>query len=382
MKKTLLLSALTCGLLLSMTAIQAKTPTKTLMEKQINTHMKEQQKTPKEVVEGIQATFRATHLIREGKPDEAKKLLQTASSNFERALKADPKLDLVPLEESLTAYSFTESSDAIKARLDLSRQLIKANDTQTAIEVLIPLKDELDITVVAIPMKLYPVSTKAALDALNKGDEKAALTALAEGFGTLVSSQIVLPTPLLTAQDLIIEASQLDKSKKEDAQKLLNAAKEELKRATLLGYTKKYDPEYKLLNDSIEKIQKEIKGENKVEKLYDTVNEDFKKIVHHTRITKVQLKNPSQGNAKVGNAGLHDSVGVAEEKALKAGHVKGEAAAKAAVEETRDKDKFENFDLKETSNAFVKEDQKDQKDVVTPAQIKTINAEDKNNPYN
>jgi len=141
-------------------------------------------------------------------------------------------------------------------------------------------------------MKLYPASTKAALDALNKGDKKAALTALAEGFGTLVRSQIVIPTPLLTAEDLIIEASQLDKRKKDDAQKLLNTAKEELKRATLLGYTKKHDPEYRLLNDGIEKVQKEIKGEKKVEKLYDAVKEDFKKIIHHTRITKVQIKDP------------------------------------------------------------------------------------------
>jgi len=380
MKKTLLLSALTCGLLLSTTAIQAKTPTKTLIEKQINKHTKEQQKAPKEVLEGIQATFNATHLIQEGKLDEAKKLLKTASDNFEKALKADPKLDLIPLEESLTAYSFTESSDTIKARLDLTRQLIKANDTQAAIEVLSTLKDELDITVVALPMKLYPVSTKAALDALNKGDKTAALIALAEGFDTLLTSQIVIPTPLLTAQDLIIDASLLDKSQKEDAQKLLGAAKEELKRATLLGYTKKYDPEYKLLNDGIEKVQKEIKGENKIEKLYDTVKEDFKKIVHNTRITKVKIKKPSQ--VKISNDGLHDSVGVAEEKALKAGHVKGEAAAKAAVEETRDKDKFKAFDEKETSHPFVKEDKKDEKDAATAAQIKTINAENKNNPSN
>jgi len=375
MKKTLLLSALTCGLLLGTTAIQAKTPTKALMEQQINKHTNEQQKAPKEVVEGIQATFNAAHLIQEGKVDEAQKLLKTASNNFEKALKADPKLDLIPLEESLTAYSFTESSDTIKARLDLSRQLIKANDTQAAIEMLSPLKDELDIRVVALPMKLYPASAKAALDALNKGDAKAALTALAEGFGTLVTSQIVMPTPLLTAQDLIMEASQLDKSKKEDAQKLLSAAKEELKRATLLGYTKKHDPEYKLLNDGIEKIQKEIKGENKVEKLYDTVKTDLEKIIHNTRITKVKIKKPSQ--AKISNDGLHDSVGAAEEKALKAGHVKGEAAAKAAVEETRDKDKFKAFDEKVTSDAFVKEDKKDEKDVATPAQIKTIDAEDK-----
>jgi len=377
MKKTLLLSTLTCGLLLGTTAIQAKTPTKALMEDQINQHVKEQKKAPKEVAKGIQATFKSVQLIEANKLKEAEALLQKANDNFDKALKADPKLDLLPLEESLTAYSFTGSSKTIKARLDLTKQLIEAHDTQTAIAMIIPLKDELDINVVSLPMSLYPVSTKAALDAVKKGDKKAALTALKEGFGALVYGSIIIPTPLLAAQDLIIEASQLEKSKKEDAQKLLSAAKEELKRAELLGYTTKHTEAYKALDRSIEKIQKEIKGENKVEKLYDIAKKDLEKIIHNARITKVKMKNPSQRNEKIGNAGLNDSVGAAEEKALKAGHVKGEAAAKAAVEETRDKDKFKNFDLKETSNAFVKEDRKDEKDVATPAQIKTINAEDK-----
>jgi len=42
MKKRLLLSAPTCGLILGTTSIQAKTDTKTLMETQINKHAKEQ----------------------------------------------------------------------------------------------------------------------------------------------------------------------------------------------------------------------------------------------------------------------------------------------------------------------------------------------------
>ena len=48
--------------------------------------------------------------------------------------------------------------------------------------------------------------------------------------------------------------------------------KEELKRAELLGYTKKHEENYKLLNSEIEKIEKEIKGENKIEKLYEQLS--------------------------------------------------------------------------------------------------------------
>jgi len=298
MKKRFLLSALTCGLLLGATGLQAKTATKTLMEHQIKKHTQETKKAPKKVIEGIQATFKSVHLIETGKLDEAKKLLEKANDDFEKALKADATLDLVPLEESLIVYNFVGTSKTIKEVLELSIKLIKDHDTQAAIALLSPLKDELDITVVAIPMKLYPASTKTALEALNKGDKKAALSALAVGFGTLVSSQIILPTPLLVAQDLIVEASKLDKSKKEEAKKLLNAAKEELNRAELLGYTKKHDAAYKLLNDGIDNIEKEIKGKNMVVKLYDKLKEDFKKIIHDTRMEKVKVKNPAEAKVQ------------------------------------------------------------------------------------
>ncbi len=294
MKRSVLLSAVVCGLILSSSGIQAKTGTKTLMEQQIKKHTQEQKKAPKEVIEGIQNTFKSVRLIESGKLDEAKKLLQKANDDFSKALKTDPALGLIPLEERLVAYNFVGSSVTIQDILKLSTQLIEAHDTQAAIALLSPLRDELDINMVSAPMKLYPSSTKTALEALNKGDKKAALDALRAGFGTLVNTQIILPTPLLTAQGLILEASALDKSKKEDAKKLLEAAKEELRRAELLGYTKRHDSAYRSLADSIEKIEKEIKGKNEVVKLYEKLKEDFKNLIHNTRIEKVKVKNPAE----------------------------------------------------------------------------------------
>lgn len=294
MKKRLLLSVLTCGLLFGMGTLQASTDTKTLMEQQVTQHTQEQQQTPKEVLSGIQATFNAVHLIETDQIDEAKKLLQKATDDFETALKANPNLDIVPLEERLIAYRYAGSSADIQKTLDVSVKLIKKHDTQAAIALLSPLKDELDINVVAIPMKLYPASTKTAAQALEKGDKMAALSALSVGFGTLLNSQIILPTPLLVAEDLVIEASMLDKSKKEEAKALLAGAKEELKRAELLGYTKKHAPEYVQLNDSIEKIEKEIKGKNKVVKLYEKLKAEFKKLLHDTRTDKVSVTNPAE----------------------------------------------------------------------------------------
>ncbi len=355
MKQRLLLSALACGMILGATNIEARTDTNTLMQTQVKKHIDEQKHASKEIAEAIQNTFMAVHALEKNKMDEAKKLLKEADAKFTAALKKDPALDLLPLEETLTAYSYEGSSKDIKAALELAVQLIKAHDTQLAGSLLMTLKDELDINIVSIPMKLYPASTKKALEAVEKGDKQTALAVLAAGFGTLVNTQIIIPTPLLAAQDLAIAASKLDKRKKEDAQKLLEAAKEELARAELLGYTKKHDAAYKLINDDIEKVEKEIKGKNVVEKLYEKLLSDFKKLVGDTRHEAHKVP---KANA------LKDSVAAEAQKALQnPASVKGQAAARAKVEESNDKLQFE---AKEKAAAFDKEVKKDLKDTVTP----------------
>jgi hypothetical protein len=287
MKKRFLLSAITCGVLLGATGLQAQTDKKELVQNIIQQKVKEHKQAPKEIVAGMQNTFAALKALQANKKDEAKKALEAATKSFNAALKADPSLDLIPIDERFQAYAFMGSSDIIAARLKLAQQLLKTHDTQTASAMLVSLKDELDISVISIPMKIYPIAVQKALDELNKDNEKAAFTAIAEAMNSLVIAVAVVPTPLLVAQDLIVEASKLDKEKKKEAQKLLAAAKEELKRAELLGYVSRNEADYKLLNEDIEKIKKEIKGKNAVVKLYETLKNDFKQIIDNTKTSKM-----------------------------------------------------------------------------------------------
>ena len=292
MKKQLLLLALSSTLLL--TNAYAKATKAELVQNQTKKHQSNLKNTPKEVIEAIANTYKAVALIKANKIDEAKKILTQADKKFQEALKKNPKLDLLPVDEGIMIFQFAGDSKTIQKALDLSSTLIKKHATQDAREILMPLKDEMDIDIVAIPMKLYPKTTKKALEALNKGDKDSALLALGEGFGTLVITKTVIPLPLLTAQDLVIEASNLDKNKKDKAQKLLALAKEELKRAELLGYTQKHSKTYKLLNDDISNIEKEIKGKNEVEKFYKKIKEDFKAFLNKIDLEKVKINNPAE----------------------------------------------------------------------------------------
>jgi hypothetical protein len=292
MKNKILLSVLTSALLV--TSINAKSSTQTLMQNQVEKHAKESKHASNELTKSIQLTFQAVKLIETDKIDEAKKALKEADAGFSKILKAHPNMDLIPLEEHMVVYTFNGSSTIIQEALDLSKKLIDEHKTQVAIDTISVLKDELDVNIVSLPMQVYPASTKTALEALNKGDKKAALSALAVGFSTLVHTKIVIPTPLLIAQDMIKDAANLDKSKKQEAHKLLDAAKEQLKRAYLLGYTSKHTKAYKELNDQIDAISKELDGKNMVEKLYEKLKESFKSLIHDTRNDAVKSNEAKQ----------------------------------------------------------------------------------------
>ncbi len=367
---------MTCGLLLSSTLLQAKTDHRILMQNAVQQHNKNTKQAPKEIVEGLQDTFSALAALQKKQNDTATKLLEKATTSFDTALKKNPALGLVPIDEQVQIFEFTGNADMIAKRIKWAQKLLEVHDTQAAIDTLVPLKDELDIMVVSIPMDLYPVATKQAYEALQKGNINKAVAALTTALGSLVTTKVVIPTPLLVIQDLITEASKLDKTKKADAQKLLAAAQEEIKRAELLGYTSKYAAVYKHVEKEISQIKQEIKGKNHVEKLYETLKNDIKNIVAKTHISKVKVASPY---SSISNSGLPDSVGAKEQKALNnPSSVKDHAAAAAKVEETMDKDAFKT---KMDSSAFNKEVKKDVKEVETPNEVKTINKEDKNNPY-
>jgi hypothetical protein len=238
---------------------------------------------PKEIVDGLNDTLKAIVALKKQDIKSAKELLSKASENFDKALKANPNLKMVPIAKQIEVREFLGDVALIKRMLKDSVTLIKSYDTQAARALLLPLQDEMRIRTQFIPMDLYPVATKKAAEALDKNNVAGAVAILAASLNTLAVEEVVIPIPLLVAQDLVIAASKVDKSKKKAALALLDAAKVELEKAVLLGYTKKHSPEYKGLTDEINAIEKEIKGKNEVEKLYSHILNSFKKLLDEVR---------------------------------------------------------------------------------------------------
>ena len=253
------------------------------VSKEVNYQNSKFQNPPQEIIEGFDYTIQAISALEKQDLDKAKELLKRASESFDKALKANPDLQLVPLAEEIEVKEFRGDVNLIKDILKATVKLIEDYDTQAARELLLPLQDEIVIRTYFIPMNLYPLATKKAAAALNNKNMAKGVEILASALNTIVAEEVVIPIPLLVAQDLVIAASKIDKNKKEEALALLEAAKEELEKAVLLGYTKKHSLEYQSLIKEINAIEAEIKGKNEVEKLYEHILNSFKKLIDEVR---------------------------------------------------------------------------------------------------
>ncbi len=298
MRKGLVVSAVLASLVFGVSSLQAGTMTKKeLVKKEVTLQNKNFKVASLNIQKGLNDTLKAIDALNKKDTKSAKADLKEATKYFDKALKLDPKLGLVPIANEIVVFKYKGTPKDIKASVDIAKGMLDKNNLQFARDVLAPLRDEIDITTHYLPMDLYPNSTKIASNLLKKGKTKEALQELRLGLSTIVSDQVVIPIPLLAAQDLVKTASNLDKKKKKEALKLLDKAKLELQKAVLLGYTSDNAKEYKSLKDEINNIEKEIKGKNSVEKLYEKIKKHFSTFVNKVRKQK-KVYNPNSVQAE------------------------------------------------------------------------------------
>ena len=243
----------------------------------VQKHKSQLKKAQKEFMSGLNDTIRALRVIKTGKTKEAQQLLKEADKQFTIAFKKEPKLGLIPVLDNEQIITFNGSPALIKHIKDSAVKLLKDNDTQVAIDMLEPLQDEIIIKTQYVPAYLYPEAVKEALKELKNGKKEAAFNSIVAALDASQLDTLTIPIPLITAQDMVLEASKLEKSHKKEALALLNIAQNELQKGVLLGYAHEYQKGYKTLDKKIEAIKTAIKGKNVVVKLYDDLLNDF----HH-----------------------------------------------------------------------------------------------------
>ena len=89
-------------------------------------------KTPKDVMSALNSTIKAMQYLYMNKIDNTKKSLQDATKLFDKALKNNPALDLVPVDQEVQVTEFFGDANIVKKVKNQAIKLLKNNNTQLA----------------------------------------------------------------------------------------------------------------------------------------------------------------------------------------------------------------------------------------------------------
>lgn len=231
-----------------------------------------------DVSKGLEKVGRAVKALDEGKAKDGLALLKDAAGSFEVALAADPTLNLVPVSSVVEAQALYTNPDALKRELAYARELLGKGKVQEARNALLPLRSDISVQTTHLPMKSYPEAIRKAIKALVDGKPEEAKGVLAGAMRTLVvTEEVAAPVPLVTAMSLVDAAAKMDKQKKDEVLASLQMAEEQLEVANLLGYLPDDAKQYKEMKERIQKIEAEVRGENKATALYKDLKEALAK---------------------------------------------------------------------------------------------------------
>ncbi len=233
-------------------------------------------KPSKEILDGLNATFKAMTSLKRHDLKSAETLLTTATNLFDRALKKEPNLKLVPIDIQTVFDDHALTLENVTSIKKNALRMVNDNQPQEAIALLSQLKNQITMDITYLPMDTYPISTKKALDALKKGDkEDIVLPMLLDALSTKIVIETTIPLPVLIAQNALKDASKLTKDKQEIINELLNLAQKQLEIAKFEGYLTTYDTEYKVLSKEISTLKKKVSEGNILVKDYDEIKKDF-----------------------------------------------------------------------------------------------------------
>lgn len=205
-------------------------------------------------------TRKALQALDEKKNGEAIDALAVATGKLELVLARNPQLALAPVETEVVTHDLLSNRDTVKAVIKEAKDNLDDDEIQKARLLLTDLASEIQLRTTNIPLATYPAAIKSITPLIDAGKTDEAKAKLQATLNTLVITTEAIPLPKLRAESLLKEAQTLAEKKdrsKEENDKLasqLNAAREQLQMAELLGYGKTKD--YRLMYEQLEGIDK------------------------------------------------------------------------------------------------------------------------------
>ncbi|SFZ98734.1 hypothetical protein MNB_SV-5-1407 [hydrothermal vent metagenome] len=283
--KKLLLSTITASLLLGTTVIAKEEVSKDATVKQVNTiamnNAKEdakntQKKLVTEAIDSLKYAQNAYVALDKKDAKKATEDLEKAIGKLEVILAAKDAPKLLPVNNIINVHKFVGTSKDVELAVKTAKEFLDDGKVQQAREILLPLKSQIDITVVSLPLVSYPDALKLAAKYVHEEKLDKAKEVLYVALSSFTEVTQIVPIPLFESSDLIAAASKVAKENKTLALEYLDAASDSLDVAEKLGYVSRSTTTYKVLHEEIEKVQKEINGKNEAEKLFDSLKEKLK----------------------------------------------------------------------------------------------------------
>jgi len=261
--KNILLSSLVASLLVTGCIANEVTPQNTEVKK-VNTSAiskarknatQNQVKVVQEAVDSLKYAHNALNELVKGNKDKASEYLEKALGKLEVTLASKNVPELLPVDSQITVDELIASSDTIKNIVKHAKELLDDDRLQEAKSILEPLKSEIDITVVSLPLATYPDALKETAKLIHNNKIDEAKVVLNTALNTLVVTETIIPIPLVEATDLVAAAAEVAEKDPKTAKVYLDAAQEALKISKQLGYVSKSDVTYKALDNAISALK-------------------------------------------------------------------------------------------------------------------------------
>ncbi|NPA88515.1 YfdX family protein [Caminibacter pacificus] len=257
-------------------------------------------KVTQEAVDAINMVAKVIELLDKKEKDKALEEIANVLGKLEVLIARDPNLQVVPVDVKQSIVDFPGTVDDVEAAKAEVVALIKASEVQAARDIMLNLASELDIYVTALPIGTYPVVMKAIIPLIEQEKFEEAKKLLVEALETLVIEKIVIPLPILRAEQAIIRANELankENPNKDELKELLAYAKEQLELGEALGYGK-VEIDYKDLYVEISKLEKILEGEESTKDIFETLKEKLSGIMAKFNKPKAPTQMPKAEDKK------------------------------------------------------------------------------------
>ncbi len=204
---------------------------------------KKEQQVLNEASSAVFGTRQALSALARNDSKQAVSALQTVSGKLAIIREKSPSLAFIPAAVVTAVYDFQGDAKTIEATRDKVDDFLEDGNLHGARQMLAELASEVRITTTSIPRDSFPIGIKEAILLIDTGKTHEAANLLNKALVSLVETTEIIPLPILRAEALLDQASELEhkqgqsnEKSREEVLKLTDAAKDKLLLAELLGY--------------------------------------------------------------------------------------------------------------------------------------------------